>query len=174
MKRWRNLWRPDYAVERVTDLTPDKLAAWGIASLLLDVDCTLKPYRATNVADDVAAWLATMYASKITLCLISNGRPERIAAFAESVSLPFVAIARKPLPFKCREAVRVMQFVSERTALVGDQLFTDIVAANLCGLTSILVDPISPEQEPWFARIKRPLERLVGRTARPHPTNPYT
>ncbi len=48
-----------------------------------------------------------------------------------------------------------------RTAIVGDQLFADIMAGRLAGLTCILVRPIHPEQERWFTRIKRPLERIL-------------
>ena len=61
----------------------------------------------------------------------------------------------KPLPLGCRRAIREMGFEASRTAMVGDQLFADIVAGRLAGLTTILVDPIHPEEEPWFTRLKR-------------------
>lgn len=157
--------RPDYTAARVTELVPEQLAAWGIASLLLDVDCTLKSYRSTAPLPDVMEWLETMQLAEIGLCLVSNGRPARVAAFAEPLRLPFVALARKPLPRGCHEAIRKTGFTREATALVGDQLFTDVLAAHWSGIKSILVKPIAPHEEPWFARIKRPLERWVGRTS---------
>jgi predicted HAD superfamily phosphohydrolase YqeG len=52
--------------------------------------------------------------------------------------------------------------------VVGDQLFADVMAARLAGLASILVRPIHPEEEPWFTRLKRPLERVLLRRLRPH------
>ena len=52
--------------------------------------------------------------------------------------------------------------------MVGDQVFADILAGRLAGLKTILVDPIHPEEEPWFTRLKRPPERWVlRRTAVP-------
>jgi uncharacterized protein len=69
----------------------------------------------------------------------------------------------KPLPFRCRAIMRTLGFDRRRTALVGDQLFSDVMAARLAGVASILVRPIHPEEERWFTRLKRPLERALLR-----------
>ena len=160
MLRW---FTPDYRVSKVEALTLDLLRQWGFGSLLLDADCTLKRYRCPEVAPEVAAWLAEMRAGGIGLCLVSNGYGRRIGPFAEGLGLPFVAKAMKPLPWGCRAALRKMAFRPERTAMVGDQIFADILAGRLAGLKTILVDPIHPEEEPWFTRLKRPPERWVLR-----------
>ena len=80
-----------------------------------------------------------------------------------TVEIPFVATACKPFPFGCRRAIRNMKLNHGRTAMVGDQLFADIMAGRLAGLIAILVRPIRPEEEPWFTRLKRPVERFVLR-----------
>jgi hypothetical protein len=95
--------------------------------------------------------------------LVSNGLGRRVGRLAEKLDLPFIAKAGKPLPFGCRDAIRKLGFDRRRTAMVGDQLFADVIAARLAGLTSILVRPIRPEEEPWFTRLKRPVERLLLR-----------
>jgi HAD superfamily phosphatase (TIGR01668 family) len=135
----------------------------GINAVLLDVDCTLKSYRDAEVAPEVKAWLEELQASGIGVCLVSNGRHSRIGRFARTLGLPFVSKAYKPFPFGCRRAVRQEAFDPRRTAMIGDQIFADIPAGRLAGLTSILVRPIRPEEEPWFTRLKRPLERLMLR-----------
>ena len=154
------LLRPHLQINSVTALTPARLSELGLTALLLDVDSTLKPYRSTEPLPEVAAWIETLRAAGIGMCLVSNGRWPRIKPFAETVGLPFVAPAMKPLPSGCRRAVREMNFDSKTTAMVGDQVFADVMAARLAGLMAILVRPIRPEEEPWFARMKRPLERL--------------
>lgn len=138
----------------------------GIDNLLLDVDCTLKRYRETDVTPEVRAWLDSLRAAGVGLCLVSNGRGPRIKRLAERVELPFVAKALKPLPMGLRRAIRQMQFDPQRTAMVGDQLFADVMAGRLAGLTTVMVRPIHPEEEPWFARLKRPLERMMLRWLR--------
>jgi len=158
MKRWIT---PDLRVRSVEQLTPERLAALGLRALLLDVDCTLKPYHAESVLPEVAAWLDRLRQAGVQLCLLSNGRAGRIQRLAERLDLPFVALALKPLPRGCRAALRRLQLDPARTAMVGDQLFADVLAGRLAGLVTILVEPIHPEQEPWFTRLKRPLERLL-------------
>jgi HAD superfamily phosphatase (TIGR01668 family) len=153
--------QPNLYIDSVLDLTPKRLLRYAIKSLLLDVDCTLKNYRSQNISQEIAAWIEIMKENGIGLCLLSNGHYERIHHFAERVQLPFVAPAMKPLPFGCRTAIQTMNFDKKSTAIVGDQVFADLLAGKLAGLFTILVVPILPEEEPWFTRIKRPLERMV-------------
>jgi len=160
MLRW---FTPDYRVSKVEALSLDLLRQWGIGYLLLDADCTLKRYRCPEVTPEVAAWLAEMRAGGVGLCLVSNGHGRRIGQFAECLGLPFVAKAMKPLPRGCRAALRKMAFPPDRTAMVGDQVFADVMAGRLAGLKTILVDPIHPEEEPWYTRLKRPAEGWVLR-----------
>lgn len=155
---------PHLRVETVRQLSLDRLRDLGLDALLLDVDCTLKRYRKDEVTPEVAAWLERLRLGGIGLCLVSNGLGGRVRRFAEKLRLPFVSKALKPFPFGCRAAVRKMNFQPSRTAMVGDQLFADVMAGRLAGLTCILVRPIHPEEEPWFTRLKRLPERwLLGR-----------
>lgn len=154
---------PDYSFDRVTDLTYKVLQELDLAHLLLDVDCTLKSYRSSEVSPEVRAWLDEVKTSGIGLCIISNGRGRRISEFAKSVGLPYIAPAMKPSASGCLKAMKTHGFDPGKTAMVGDQIFADIWAGHRAGIKAILVRPIRPEEEPWFARIKRPLERLVFR-----------
>ena len=154
---------PDLRLQSVLELDPPRLRQMGLDALLLDVDCTLKSYRAERPAPEVIEWLERIRAAGVTLCLLSNGRARRIGRLAESLRLPLISTACKPLPWGCRRAMRQLGLDPRRTAMVGDQLFADVMAGRLAGLTCILVRPIRPEEEPWFTRIKRPLERLLLR-----------
>lgn len=154
---------PHVRVRSVCQLSLQRLGELGLEALLLDVDCTLKRYRDQEVTPEVAAWIEQLRAGGIGLCLVSNGLGHRVRRLAERLELPFVAHALKPFPFRLRSALRRMSFPATRTAMVGDQLFADVMAARLAGLTSILVRPIHPEEEPWFTRMKRPSERFLLR-----------
>ncbi|MGD0783805.1 MAG: YqeG family HAD IIIA-type phosphatase, partial [Candidatus Aminicenantales bacterium] len=80
---------PHYRVHSVSDLTLPRLAEMGLDALLLDADCTLKRYACEDCTPEAAAWLETVRAGGIGLCLISNGRRERIGRFAAKLDLPF-------------------------------------------------------------------------------------
>lgn len=141
------------------DLSPEWLRARGLRALLLDVDSTLKAYRDREVSDDVLRWLAQVQASGTICCLVSNGGTRRIAKIAASLELPYIATALKPFPFALRRGLKRLNVDAEETAMVGDQVFADVWAGNWAGLTTILVAPIHPEQEGFYTRMKRPLER---------------
>jgi HAD superfamily phosphatase (TIGR01668 family) len=158
------MWRivtPDLRIESVLELDVPRLRSLDLSALLLDVDSTLKEYRAEHLEPRTEAWLSALRAAGIGLCLVSNGRAKRIRRLAEGLSLPVICQACKPLPFGCRAALRKTGFDRRRTAIVGDQLFADVVAGRLAGLACILVQPVRPEEEHWYTRIKRPWERWL-------------
>jgi uncharacterized protein len=157
------LFQPDLRIATVQELSLPRLRALGLDALLLDADCTIKRYRSRECVPEAARWLSELRAAGIGLCLVSNGLENRVRRFAEGAGLPFVAQAMKPLPFGCRRAMRRMGFPPGRTAMVGDQVFADVMAGRLAGLRTILVDPINPEEEPWFTRLKRRPERFLLR-----------
>ncbi|MCA9050760.1 MAG: hypothetical protein KDA89_18605, partial [Planctomycetaceae bacterium] len=80
----------------------------------------------------------------------------------DTLGVPFVAEAFKPFPFGCYKAVKILGLKTHEVAFAGDQLFADHLAGRLAGLFTILVRPTSRE-EPWFTRIKRPLESVFTR-----------
>ncbi len=165
-----SIFSPNLAVESVLQLDRQRLSELGLDSLLLDVDCTLKEYRSESISPQIRDWLEDLRGGGMGLCLVSNGRGKRIGRLAETLDLPYIAGACKPLPFGLKSAIRKMEFDPTRTAMVGDQLFADILAARLAGIFSILVEPISPEQEPWFTRAKRPFEGwLTGKVVEKKP-----
>jgi uncharacterized protein len=152
---------PHYRVRHVWELTPERLRKWGLRSLLLDVDCTLTRYRQSEPLPEVAAWIEQLRLEDFRLCLVSNGMGHRIEAFAHRLKLPCVAKAMKPMPWGLWSAVEQIQGEPSQTAIVGDQVFADIMAGRLAGIRTILVDPIHPEEEPWYTRLKRLPERVV-------------
>jgi HAD superfamily phosphatase (TIGR01668 family) len=157
----RHLVTPHYRVETVLELTPARLQGWFLRTLLLDVDCTLTRYRREIPSPELLAWIASLRAEQIGLCLVSNGLSDRIRRFAAALGLPYVARAMKPFPWGIRSAIRTIGAAPTQTAMVGDQLFADIMAGRLAGIRTILVEPIHPEEEPWFTRLKRLPERKI-------------
>ncbi|MCL2004938.1 MAG: YqeG family HAD IIIA-type phosphatase [Planctomycetaceae bacterium] len=156
-----SLFQPHLILDSIFDVTPELLQQHGLRSLLLDVDSTLKRYRATEIPLDAVQWIESLQKSGIAFCLLSNGREPRIRPIAEQVKLPFIAPAMKPMPFGCWKAIKANQFNTSETAIIGDQIFADILAGKFAKIFTILVTPINPEEEHWYTRMKRPFERWV-------------
>jgi HAD superfamily phosphatase (TIGR01668 family) len=152
---------PHYRVHRVEELTPARLRQWKLGALLLDVDCTLSRYHQDEAPPLVAAWVEELRLAGVRLCLVSNGGGPRIRQFARRLRTPCVSMAMKPFPWGLRAAMDTIRSLPLETAIVGDQIFADVMAGRLAGIRAILVDPIHPEEEPWFTRLKRLPERAV-------------
>lgn len=159
MLRWL---LPDLYLGSVLEVDAELLAARRISGLLLDLDSTLIEYRGSDFPPAVADWVRNMQETEVRLCVVSNGRSQRVQSLVDRIGVPVVTDAGKPLPFGVRRALARLELDRERVAMVGDQLFTDVLAGRLVGLFTILVRPVST-RDPWFTAVKRPLERLLLR-----------
>lgn len=139
--------QPDLVLgDVVIHLTPALLRHYQLKGLVLDVDETLVPWREKQVSSDLLDWVNTI--KPLTdIWLVSNNLSEsRIRAIANSVNLPYLFGAGKPSRRKLRQAVEAMNLPIEKVAMVGDRLFTDVLAGNRLGMFTILVEPmVKPE-----------------------------
>ena len=135
---------PQYSFRDITDITPDFLGSRGIKFLMLDLDNTIADYSESKPSKNVARWTKDVIGSGIELTIISNSvRKGRVEAFADSLGIGFVMRARKPSPKSVLQAIDAANHTACESALVGDQVFTDTIAANRAGIMSIIVRPRS-------------------------------
>jgi HAD superfamily phosphatase (TIGR01668 family) len=151
------LFKATVAVHTVCQITPQLLEKMNIKGLLLDLDNTLTTHDNHIPAKGVPEWLADMKAAGIKLIIVSNNSQERVSPFAAMLGLNFVSKSRKPLSKGFNEAQKRLDIPFKELAVVGDQIFTDILGANLKKLKSIYVDPIEHENSTFF-KVKRRLE----------------
>lgn len=135
--------QPDLVLgQPVLGLTADIVRRYHLKGLVLDVDETLVPMRETNTTAEVQAWFTALKA-EVPIWLVSNNLHEpRIRRIAESLSVPYITGARKPSRRKLRQAAEAMQLPFDQIAMVGDRLFTDVLAGNRLGMFTILVEPM--------------------------------
>lgn len=133
---------PACLFERLTDLSPQFLHERGIRLLLLDFDNTMLPYTSDKPSQALLAWLAKMRAEGIALCIVSNSSKPRVRRFSERYGIECVTRAKKPFGRGIREALGRFGIPAAQTALVGDQIFTDVLGANCAKLTAIHVRSI--------------------------------
>ena len=155
---------------RAIDL--DALAASGIRAMLLDIDNTLLPRDTSVFPPEFVSWLGDLSAAGMSAYLVSNNWHSHIFDRATELGLPIVAKACKPLPFGFLTAARTLGFSARQCAVVGDQIFTDVLGGNLVGATTVLVEPLSSSDLPHTLVLRR-IERVImaGRqpAARPSP-----
>lgn len=143
----------------------DRLKALDVEALLIDMDNTLVAWHTFDIDEKTADWLDRAKALGFKLCVISNNKKWRIVRIMEMTGAKGVWSAGKPFLHGYIKAMKSVGSKIDKTVFVGDQVFTDLLGANVLGLRTILVDPISPREYKW-TRLMRRLERLVtGRRA---------
>ena len=133
---------PDFRFRRLCDIGPDFLKRRGIRLLLMDLDNTISPYRVGAPTEETLSWSERMTAAGIRLFIVSNNRGNRPETFSRLVGVPYLKLAKKPSRRGLRRAMELEGIPPGETALVGDQIYTDVLAANRAGVASILVEPI--------------------------------
>lgn len=129
----------------VTAVDPQMLRAQGIRGLVLDVDRTLAPRRQLILPETVRRWI-TRVRSQFKVHLLSNNLSRRrIVWVAKELDLPYCLAARKPSRGSLRQVLKTINLPPDQVAMVGDRLFTDVLAGNRMGMMSLLVQPIDPD-----------------------------
>ncbi len=155
----------------IFDIEPAALARRGIKLLLADLDNTLVPYGVPEPTSQVCAWSQALAREGITLFVLSNNRhPDRPERFSNALGVPFIGHAGKPKPGSFYRAMEQMGCTPAQTAIVGDQIFTDILGGSRAGVTTLLVEPIRLAGNPGrYLRYAAewPFRLLTKRRAKP-------
>ena len=133
---------PKIIARDVTDLKPEYLMQNNIKLLMMDFDNTIVPYTTDIPTPEVISWLETMKCSEIRICVVSNSKRNRVKRFCEKYGIDCITHAKKPFPKGIRECLNRYEIAVSQCALVGDQIYTDVLGANGCGIKSILVKAI--------------------------------
>ncbi len=134
---------PKIVAKQITDLTPEFLHSRGISLLMMDFDNTIVPYTTDIPTESVENWLEMMKNSDIRLCVVSNSKKDRVKIFCEKYGIDCITHAKKPFSKGIRACLDRYGVPASQCALVGDQIYTDTLGANGCGVQSIVVKAIN-------------------------------
>ncbi len=142
---------PDLKLDSIYDIKPELLSRKNIRLLLMDLDNTISPYSGSEPSESLTRWKEELLSAGVGLHIVSNTKTDRAKRFAGLWGVPYVDCAKKPFSDTIEKIIAKMGGKLEETALVGDQIFTDVWAANRAGILSIAVKPIE---------LRNPLRRL--------------
>ncbi|EHO50932.1 HAD phosphatase, family IIIA [Lentilactobacillus kisonensis DSM 19906 = JCM 15041] len=147
-------------IENIYSISPEFLLDNNINCVLTDLDNTLVPWNSKAGSDELRNWLASVKKYGIKVIVVSNNSHKRIQEAVRDYELPFVPRAMKPLSIGIRHAIKTFHLSKKNTVMIGDQLMTDVVSANSCGVRSILVKPLV-RTDAWNTTINRGFEKIV-------------
>lgn len=151
---------PNRYVTRLADVPHERLEEMGFRGLIVDLDNTLMGFRQTELCADHLAWMERAHDRGFKMVMVSNNFTTRVTGIASQLRIPCIPNALKPLPFGVMRAVRMLELPRNEIAVVGDQLFTDVLSGKLCGLYTILTEPIEAKDFP-ITKVFRFFEKLM-------------
>lgn len=164
MKRVLNSLCPDEVRSSVEEIDYESLWRAGYRALIFDIDNTLGEWGCDVIPERIHALLRRLNASGFVLGFLSNDGGRNRPVLKEQLrSWTVVWRAKKPRTQGYKDILGLLRSVNAQTVMIGDQLFTDIWGAKRAGLYAILVAPVSPASDSLWAKLRRPLERLLLR-----------
>lgn len=156
--------RAERCVRSVELIDVDELKDQGIRCVLVDRDNTLVPRDAKTAPEEVHAWLSRLRKAGMAVCMVSNNfHTNSVCKSAEELGCAVVHHAMKPAPIAIWYALNMVGVPPEQAVLVGDQLFTDVIAGNLAGIHTVLVRP-QCVKDLWYTLLLRKVENLFLRS----------
>ncbi len=151
---------PKCYFNKITDIGIDTFKDNDIKAIILDVDNTLLDFD-LNIVDGLEPWFKELSDNGIKAVIVSNSsKTEKIEKVSGLLGIEYIRFALKPLKIGLKKAQKMLGLESNQIAVIGDQIFTDVVGANRCKMFSILVKPLA-EKDLWMTRFKRPIENYV-------------
>ena len=117
---------PDYYYETVFDIPYKDLWKQKIRGIIFDIDNTLVGYEHKIAPPKIVALINNLRRMGFSVCLLTNNTNNRLTRFNEHLALDGFANALKPLARGVRQAMKKLGTQPEHTAIVGDQLLTDV------------------------------------------------
>ena len=152
--------KPNAYLKNVQEITIELLQKNQIKALILDVDNTLIDYDC-NLSSDIINWANNLKNSGIKLYILSNtSHEEKVKNVAEKLEIKYKKFAKKPFKKGFLSVKKELGLDEKNIAVVGDQIFTDVIGGNRCNMFTILVDPLD-KKDYWYTAIKRPIENII-------------
>ncbi|NQV10992.1 MAG: YqeG family HAD IIIA-type phosphatase [Cyanobacteria bacterium] len=165
--RLQRLLQPSWMLDTsLAELPLERLFQGRIKALILDVDRTLLPRHRAELPPLMEQWLRRAQQTMRLHLFSNNPSRRRIGAVAKRLELPFTTSAGKPRRSALRKVLAELGLPPNQVAMVGDRLFTDVLAGNRLGLFTVLVKPVDPQGQPCqrdhLQRAELRLARWIG------------
>ncbi|WP_297981802.1 YqeG family HAD IIIA-type phosphatase [uncultured Oscillibacter sp.] len=141
---------PHQVFDRYGDITVEYLREQNITLLLSDLDFTLAAKSTRRPDQTLRDWIAALANSGIGFMIVSNNRSgTRVTEFCADLGVPYQGHAGKPSTRGLEAAMDRAGTDRAHTAMLGDKLLTDMLAANRAGVLALMVEPVGGAVTPW-------------------------
>lgn len=134
----------------------------GFKAILLDVDNTIAIPNTGTCDEKAEAFINKLKDAGYKVIIFSNNNEERVKMFIRDLDVDYCHFALKPLPFSYLKVAKKLNIKPESIIVMGDQLLTDILGANLSGCYGIYCKQLQ-EKDSLLTSINRRIENIIWR-----------
>ena len=151
---------PDFRFDSIASIPVEWLKKQQVERVILDVDNTLIDYN-KNLSEEIVSWSHELQGQGIKMYILSNtNKKEKVENVAKKLEIEYEYFAKKPSKKGFIKVQKKLNLKAENIAVVGDQIFTDVIGGNRCKMFTILVDPVD-KKDFWYTAWKRPIENKI-------------
>ena len=141
---------PDRVAACYAEITPAYLKERGITLLLSDLDFTLAAKKTRRPDQPLRDWIAALDRAGIRFMIVSNNRSgSRVTESCADLGVSYQGRAGKPSTRGLEAAMARAATDRTHTAMLGDKLLTDVLAARRAGVLSLMVEPVGGAVTAW-------------------------
>ena len=134
---------PTWRSRLITDISPEFFIENGIGIVFLDLDNTLVTVKSRQLTCEASDWIISLVDNNIRVRIVSNNLNSRVSRLVKAIEgIDFNGLSMKPMPRQIVRYLDEFELIHDYAVMIGDSISTDILAANLSGVKSILIDPI--------------------------------
>ena len=157
---------PDEKANSVDDIDYERLVSSGIKAIIFDLDNTLALWGEDELEQEIVDLFDFLTSIGLRVGIMSNTKRQEIQDFVLKLPFPHLFNANKPRSKGFKLMLDKLGVSAEKTVMVGDQLFTDVLGANRLDIYTIRVDPLDTDHEYRLTKINRIGERFLLRLRR--------
>lgn len=158
----KTIYYPNAAFNSIYNISADYLKNKGICNIIVDIDNTLSRWASEEPDTRVCDWINNLRKRGFKICILSNSSNKRVKRYCANLDVFYAKNVYKPMKSSFIMAMKLMNSTEHDTCVIGDQIFTDIIGGNKCGLFTILVSPVD-KNEFIFTRLMRIIEKRALR-----------
>jgi len=154
------LFYPNVYIKSIYDIDTKLLMNKEINNIIIDIDNTLSKWGSKEPEPSECNWIKKIRGEGFNICILSNSSNSRIKKYCSNLDVLYIKNVRKPFKKSFIRAMNLLKSNKINTCVIGDQIFTDILGGNKCGMFTILVQPLD-KNEFLFTRLMRSIERRI-------------
>ena len=155
------LLKPTKIISKLENIDINYLKEKNYKLIILDYNNTIIGYYNHEITNSMKNYIKKLKENNIKLYILTNSfNKNEVDKVAKLLNIKYKNMAFKPFPFTLKRILKNEKISSKNTLIIGDHILTDVLLANLCKASSILVEPID-NNEKFHSKIVRKIEKII-------------